>query len=113
MFDPIALERSLREHEDDDILNAKCSVDLLRDVTSDHVVLASVLLPGVSPFSYEFEFNQLLPDGSADLNAFVVPADKVLVVTDVSVTTIEANSQFVFRISARQNRWFRLKFTLY
>ena len=55
-------------------------------VASDHVVLHSVSIA-----TDEFEFKRLFPDGSGDLvtdSAFVVPADQVLVVTDVSVTNI-------------------------
>lgn len=51
-------------------------------VASDHVVLHSVSMP-----ADEFEFKRIFPDGSGDLvndSAFVAPADKVLVVTDVS-----------------------------
>jgi len=60
-------------------------------VASDHVVLHSVANPpGGGPIdTVEFEFKRLFPDGTGDLDmdmAFVVPADKVLVFTDVSVT---------------------------
>jgi len=55
-------------------------------VASDHVVLHSVSIA-----TDQFEFKRLFPDGSGDLvndSAFVAPADKVLVVTDVSVRNI-------------------------
>jgi len=55
-------------------------------VASDHVVLHSVSIA-----TDRYEFKRLFPDGSGDLvndSAFVVPADKVLVVTDVSVRNI-------------------------
>jgi len=67
-------------------------------VASDHVVLHSVSLfpppsPGVPTATDEFEFKRLFPDGSGDLvnySAFVVPDDKVLVVTDVSVRNVNS-----------------------
>jgi len=62
-------------------------------VASEHVVLHSVFTFVIPPDgdvdAVGFEFKRLFPDGSGDLvsdSSFVVPADKVLVVTDVSVT---------------------------
>jgi len=64
-------------------------------VASDHVVLHSVSIA-----TDEFEFKRLFPDGSGDLvtdSAFVVPADKVFVATDVSVG-IEGTFSASYRI---------------
>jgi len=52
-------------------------------VASDHVVLHSVsIVPD------EFGFRRVSSDGLGDASAFVVPADQVLVVTDVSARNI-------------------------
>ena len=76
-------------------------------VASDHVVLHSVSLfpppmPGVPTATDEFEFKRLFPDGSGDLvsdSAFVVPADKVLVITDVSIRNINGNGRGLIQLS--------------
>ncbi len=65
-------------------------------VASDHVVLHSVFTFSTTPGaglidSFAFEFKRLFPNGSGDLvndAPFMVPPDKVLVVTDVSVRNI-------------------------
>ena len=49
-------------------------------IASDHVVLQSVSIA-----IDEFEFRRISSDGLGDASAFEVPADTVLVVTDVSV----------------------------
>ena len=68
-------------------------------VASDHVVLHSVPLD-----DDEFVFKRIFPDGSSDLvndSPFVAPADKVLVVIDVSARNIngEATENILIQLS--------------
>ncbi len=70
-------------------------------VASNHVVLHSVSLISGGATTDEFEFKRISSNGLGESSPFVVPAEKVLVVTDVNIRNINGGARqgMLFQLS--------------